>query len=81
MKSKSSTNKNVFSMKIENLAAQYQLSCIDVLVEYSERHQIEMKQLVRFLNPSLKAKIKQEFYELNAIRKPQEENHLQQFTV
>jgi hypothetical protein len=57
-----------FSQHIEKIAFRTDSSCIDVLVDYCEKENIEIESVKKLLNASLKEKIKQEALDLNLLK-------------
>jgi hypothetical protein len=51
-------NKNIFSEKIELIAIKNRMTCLDVILEYCNRYDIEPEQIAKNVNAALKAKLK-----------------------
>ena len=57
-----------FSYFIEVEASRTNSSCMDTLIEYCERKEIEIEGISKFINASLKERIKQEAIFLNLVK-------------
>ena len=57
-----------FSQYIEKIAFNTQSPCMDIVVDYCIKKEIEIESVSKFLTSSLKAKIKEEALDLNLLK-------------
>ena len=57
-----------FSQFIEKMAFNTQSPCMDIVVDYCIKKEIEIESISKFLTASLKAKIKEEALDLNLLK-------------
>ena len=57
-----------FSQYIEKMAFNADTGCLDMLTDYCIKKEIEVESVSKFLNASLKNKIKQEALDLNLLK-------------
>lgn len=62
-------SKEKFTEAIEQFVQATQLSYIDAIVEYCERHNIEVESVSKLISKPLKEKIRYEATELNYLKK------------
>lgn len=58
-----------FSQYIEKQSTQNSIPCMDILVDYCVKKEIEMESVAVLLTPSLKEKIRAEAEELNMLKR------------
>ena len=58
-----------FSIHIEKQAKQSEISCMDILVEYCIKRDLDIESVAALITSSLKEKIKAEAEELNMLKK------------
>ena len=57
-----------FSQFIEKMAFNTQSPCMDIVVDYCIKKEIEIESISKFLTASLKSKIKEEALDLNLLK-------------
>lgn len=60
---------NEFSMHIEQLASEKKISCLDAVLLFCQEHYLEPQDVASKITKSLKAKIENDFRELNYLPK------------
>ena len=58
-----------FSIHVEKQAKETQVSCMDVLVEYCKKRDLDIESVATIITSSLKEKIKVEAEQLNMLKK------------
>lgn len=58
-----------FSLKVEEIATEYGILCIDAIVQLCEETGIEIEVAATLVSPHLKAKIREEAQSINLIKK------------
>lgn len=58
-----------FSLKVEEIAEQYSVHCMDAIVQHCEETGIEIEVAATLISPYLKARIKEEAQSVNLIKK------------
>lgn len=59
---------NEFSMYIETVASHNHQSCLEALVDYIDQRDIDIEKLADLINPSLKAKLFEDFVDLGMMK-------------
>lgn len=62
-------NANEFSMHIEKLAIDREISFVEAILEFCEEHSIEPKDVSNMINQSLRNKLELNFQDLNYLPK------------
>ncbi len=65
----SKEEKNVFSLKIEDVVARQNISYMEAIIDYCEQNSLELEVAATLLNPPLLSKIEDEAMNLNFIEK------------
>lgn len=60
---------NEFSMHIENLAAQSKITYVEAVLEFCQQHMLDPSEVSSKINKSLRAKLAQDFRDMNYLPK------------
>ncbi len=62
-------NTKEFSLHIEQIAAENNITCLDALIEFCRKNSLEPEETTKWVNKNLKEKLQKNFEDLNYLEK------------